>query len=284
MDKEQEKKVSIILPVYNGEKYIEEAIDSIIKQTYTNWELVIINDCSTDNTLEIINKYAVMDKRIRVYTNENNLKLPKSLNAGFSHAEGDYFTWTSDDNILKDNAIQTMAEYLDGNPETDMVYANYSLISPEGEVGSRLNLMDPKYLLIGNIVGACFMYRKDIADRVGEYDANLFLAEDYDYWLRIYLAGNMKHISDDLYLYRQHPGSLTETKKKSVNEQTYRAIEKSFLPLYSRAIDEDLVNGFFDHIMSRAGEHSELTYNMLLKVNKKYKRYYQKKIKKETGK
>lgn len=281
MSRIDEKKVSIVLPVYNGEKYISESIGSVLNQTYSNWELIIINDCSTDNTLDIVNKYAGSDSRINVFTNDRNLKLPKSLNAGFSHAKGEYYTWTSDDNIFRENAIQTMVEYLDRENDTDMVYCDYSLISSDGEIKSRLNLMDPKYLLIGNIIGACFMYRRSIADSIGEYDTNLFLAEDYDYWVRIFLNGKLKHINSDLYLYREHEGSLTETKKKYVNEQTYKALEKSFLPLYNRAIDEGLVNGLFDHIMSRAEEHSEQTFRMLIKINKKYRYYCMKKKLKE---
>ena len=90
-------KVSIILPTYNGKKYIRDSIESIINQTYTNWELIIVNDCSTDDTQKIIEEYQQKDKRIIVINNEKNLKLPASLNRGFEEASGEYYTWTSDD-------------------------------------------------------------------------------------------------------------------------------------------------------------------------------------------
>ena len=86
-----EKLVSIVLPTYNGEKYLADSIESVISQTYKNWELIIINDCSTDKTLEIAQSYAAKDNRIKVYSNDENLKVPKSLNRGFSLANGKYF-------------------------------------------------------------------------------------------------------------------------------------------------------------------------------------------------
>lgn len=83
-------KISVILPVYNGEKYVANAIESILNQTYHNIELIIVNDCSADNTLQIIEDYAKKDDRIKIYCNDSNQKLPKSLNIGFSKASGDY--------------------------------------------------------------------------------------------------------------------------------------------------------------------------------------------------
>ena len=105
------KKVSIILPTFNGEKYIEESINSILHQTYKNWELIIVNDASNDNTQDIINKFAEQSFKITVIQNDKNLKLPASLNIGFKKATGEYFTWTSDDNIYKENAIDVNLQH-----------------------------------------------------------------------------------------------------------------------------------------------------------------------------
>ena len=84
--------VSIILPTYNGEAYIAQSIESILSQTYKKFELIIVNDCSTDHTLEIIQRYKEKDARIRVINNIVNKKLPCSLNIGFSDARGDYLS------------------------------------------------------------------------------------------------------------------------------------------------------------------------------------------------
>lgn len=103
-----EELISIVLPVYNGEKYLRESIDSILAQTYKNWELLIVDDCSTDSSSEIAKEYVSKDRRIYYYHNENNLRLPRNLNKGFSLARGNYLTWTSDDNRFKPTALEKM--------------------------------------------------------------------------------------------------------------------------------------------------------------------------------
>ena len=84
----QTPKISLIMSVYNGEDYLEEAIDSVLKQSFTDWELIVINDCSTDRTPEILSRYAAQDTRVHVHTNEVNLRLPSSLNKAMSLAKG----------------------------------------------------------------------------------------------------------------------------------------------------------------------------------------------------
>ena len=98
--------ISIVLPTYNGEQYISQSIDSILKQTFPDWELIIVNDCSTDHTLEIVKQYAEKDHRIKIVNNSINKKLPSSLNIGFQHSCGNFLTWTSDDNLYHENAFE----------------------------------------------------------------------------------------------------------------------------------------------------------------------------------
>ena len=85
--------ISIVLPVYNGEKFLEKSIESCLYQTYANWELLIIDDGSVDKSAEIARQYEKRDSRIHYYRNEYNLKLPRTLNRGFSRAKGEYLTW-----------------------------------------------------------------------------------------------------------------------------------------------------------------------------------------------
>ena len=277
-----DKKVSIVLPVYNGADYIADSINSIINQTYQNWELIVVNDCSTDNTLEICSKLSEKDSRIRVISNEKNLKLPNTLNAGFDVATGDYYTWTSDDNIYKPNAIETLVSTLNQNKDAVMVYADYTSIDADGNVLHEEKLQDPQFIVTGNGCGACFLYTAEVAKKVGRYDANLFLAEDYDYWIRIYRCGRMIHITDNLYLYRLHSGSLTETKKESVQEQTYKVIEKNFLPLYADAKRNHLGYEFFDQMLSCRQDCMEETKELLLSVDKGYRRFLYRRAFKES--
>ena len=231
--KNDNKKISVILPVYNGERYLAEALESILGQTYTNIELIVVDDCSTDCTGEIIQKYSERDRRVRYIKNAVNLKLPRTLNVGFSNATGDYLTWTSDDNRYKPEALERMAYWLESKPDIDMVYADYTGVDSEGKITCEKKMGEPSEMPFHNVVGACFLYRKEVANRAGQYDATLFLAEDYDYWIRIKRSGRMQHIHENLYYYREHGQSLTASKKAQVINQNYSVIEKHFMYLYS---------------------------------------------------
>lgn len=267
-----EKLVSIILPVYNGEKYIAKSIDSVLTQTYSNIELIIVNDCSTDSTLEIINRYKAKDTRIRIVNNIKNQRLPKSLNIGFSEASGEYFSWTSDDNMYKENAIEKMVSCLEAN-NADFVNANFSDIDEYDNIIKTNNTAaDINKLMFGNTIGACFLYTKAIAKKVGEYDANLFLAEDYDYWIRIGRYGKMCHIDDDLYLYRRHEQSLSQTKYKQVCLQTVKTLEKHFLFFYSvlNIKDRYLFFDFFLFWLKDMSAQYTTLYKMLVRIDSGY--------------
>lgn len=214
------KKVSIVLPVFNGEEHLAEAIDSVLAQTYENLELIVVDDCSTDKTPQIVSDFAQKDKRVKVIQNKVNQRLPKSLNIGFSHADGEYLTWTSDDNLYKPNAIEEMADYLGNHAGVDMVYCDYTIIDENGAKKKDNILEESERLIWTNTVGACFLYRREVAEKVGNYNSEMFLAEDYDYWLRIYQAGTIKHLPRNLYCYRHHSKSLTATRQEQIKHQT----------------------------------------------------------------
>lgn len=218
------KLVSIILPTFNGANYIKESIESILDQSYKNWELIIVNDCSTDDTLKIISDYSAKDSRIKIISNNINQKLPQSLNIGFEEANGEYYTWTSDDNAFKPDAIKFMVEYLEKNPDTDLISCDFDIISEDGVFQNKFSDLvkdrNPLQLAIQCNVGACFMYRKETAGKVGLYNPELFCAEDYDYWCRLALAGRIAYCNENLYKYRKNSKSLSETKQDIVREKS----------------------------------------------------------------
>lgn len=203
------KLVSVVLPVHNGDKYLHESIHSILGQSYQNIELIIVNDRSKDNSLEIINQLLPTDKRIKLLHNTIGGKLPGSLNVGFSHANGDYYTWWSDDNIMLPCMIEKMVDILDSNPEYGCVTGNYTNIN---ENGSKINdkiLDTAQSVLVQNNFSLVFLYRKEIAKIVGDYNTELFLIEDYDYFIRMSLITQRYHIPEILGLYRIHDESLS---------------------------------------------------------------------------
>lgn len=212
--------VSIVMPVYNGEKYLRQSINSVLNQTFKDWNLIIVDDCSTDSSPEIMKEYAQSDDRIQVIYNKVNSKIPTSLNNGFEKASGKYYTWTSDDNIYEPDAIERMVKYLDEHNNVGLVYSDMKFIDEEGnETG--LFRSEPKDIFSNNCIGACFMYRADVAKRVGGYSKDWFLVEDYEYWLRIRNMCDIGHVDGLLYQYRRHGGSLSETKMIQVREKLY---------------------------------------------------------------
>ncbi len=136
-------KISIILPSYNRSKYLSQTIDSCLAQTFANFELIIIDDCSADDSLIVANKYAKIDSRIHVISNEVNKKLPATLNIGFAYAKGQYLTWISDDNIYHKEALEKMNSCLDNMNDIWLVYADYTVINSIGIVGKRIYQEDP---------------------------------------------------------------------------------------------------------------------------------------------
>lgn len=252
-------RVSIILPVYNGAECVSNSIDSVLAQTYKDFELIVVNDCSTDNTWEILQEYAGSDNRVKAYTNEVNKKLPRTLNAGFEHATGEYLTWTSDDNMYRPEAIERMVKFLDDNSDCAMVYTDMTLVNELGdEIKEELKVAaQPKELRIRSICGACFMYRSSVAKQVGEYNPDLFLAEDFDYWIRISEVSKIMPLHENLYTYRLQPASLSGSLKwEIIKAQKIKVLDLHFDYLLSLCEnDEDRIS-FFDNYIKCSGREN----------------------------
>jgi glycosyltransferase involved in cell wall biosynthesis len=200
--------VSIILPTYNGAKYLRQAILSCLNQSFNNIELIVVVDGSTDDTDKVLAEFT--DPRVQIVHHQKNLGLPEGLNTGFAHSQGDFLTWTSDDNWYSPNAITTMVNFLTENVEIGFVYADMWLVDETGGT-QTLDVLPPEHLRNQpwNGIYACFMYSRTVYETVGDYDPTTRLAEDYDYWLRIAAQHKIAALHQRLYYYRQHNSSLT---------------------------------------------------------------------------
>lgn len=202
--------VSIILPVFNGAKYIRSSIMSCLNQTYSNIELIVINDGSSDNTIKIVNDIAETDKRLKVVDNKVNLGLPKSLNIGHEIAKGNLLTWTSHDNRFLKNAILELKRAIETSGY-DIVYSDYESID-EDDNHLRYNYVHSiDKLFFKNVIGCCFIYKRQVFFRNQGYRPNFELLEDYDFWLRAARSFNFFRLNVTLYQYREHSKSLTST-------------------------------------------------------------------------
>lgn len=219
----------MVLPVYNGEQYLRQSVQSILDQTHRNWELLLVDDCSTDSTPEIIAEFRDRDTRIKSVRNKKNKRLPGSLNTGFRMAEGDFVTWTSDDNLYKPTAFQEMADFLDNNPDVGFIYTDSDIIDEDGNTIEVVEAGDWKKLGLTDVIGGSFMYRRVIHDNVGYYDETTYLAEDLEFELRAMVNGyNFRPLARNLYQYRDHPDSLTNTKSKQIFRAHARVIRNYF--------------------------------------------------------
>ncbi len=219
--------VTIVLPTYNGEKYIRKSIESVIAQTYKEWELIVIDDCSVDHTNQIVQEYVEKDHRIKLFKNTQNLRLPSSLNVGFKKSKGKYLTWTSDDNLFKPEALETLRNRLRDNPKSGLVFSDMDYIDSQGRIiGHTPKVFSTDEIYYRNIVGASFMYTRDVYQSIGDYNNQKFLVEDYDYWLRIARKFHIQYVEKSLYLYRQHEGSLTETRNHEMLEAKVKLLEE----------------------------------------------------------
>lgn len=216
--------VSVVLPTHNGARYLAKSIESVIAQTFHSWELIIVDDASSDATPEIVARFCNDDSRIKSIRHETNRRLPGALNTGFAAAIGEFLTWTSDDNLYRREALAEMALVLDGKPEIGLVYADCTEIDLNGDEIGPIPRGEPARLPFTNSVGACFLYRRRVAEEVGGYREDLFLAEDYDYWLRASTRFALEYLRKDLYLYRRHPGSLSSRRTEAVYEAHERTL------------------------------------------------------------
>jgi SAM-dependent methyltransferase len=220
-------RVSVVLPVYNGEDYIRESVESVLAQTYPDFELIVVDDGSTDGTSGILASYAA-DPRVRVMRQANQ-KLPAALSNGFAQATGEFYTWTSADNIMAPDQLAEMVRFLREHLAVEMVYADEEIIGEDGRAlensdfcpgyqtppGSNVICWpsDPGELnfVQNNYIGGCFLYRAWAAKIVGEYVRDTFGFEDYDYWMRMNALFRVAHFGRrrPLYRYRLHSASLT---------------------------------------------------------------------------
>ena len=183
--------VSVIMPAYNTEKYIEEAIRSVVSQTVQDWELVVIDDCSTDATRQVIKDLCEGDQRIRLYENESNMGVAKTRNRGFQLAQGEYVALLDSDDVWAKEKLEAQLAAM-RESGADLCYTSYALINDQGE-RIRRDYLVPAYVLLEdmlreNHIGCSTVMLR--AQTAREYGFNTgFYHEDYELWLRLLKDG-----------------------------------------------------------------------------------------------
>ena len=238
--------VSILMPVYKTADYLREAMDSMLNQTFTDFELIVLNDCSPDNADEILDTYT--DSRIVRYKGEKNQGLANVLNVGMDMAQGKYIARMDSDDISHPNRLQVQVDYLESHPDVDLCSAGMHLFGEKDEVWSRptdAETVKVIALFYSPILHASSVWRKESFDKCGlRFRQEMVPSEDYDMWCRALTKGfHLVDIADVLYEYRIRPGQATgETEKTKVKDAIVREIYfKEAFPKASEAMVDDYV-------------------------------------------
>jgi glycosyltransferase involved in cell wall biosynthesis len=233
-------KVSVCVPVYNTVKYIKEAIDSILNQSYNEFELVIVDNCSTDGTSEILRTYH--DSRIRLFRNECTVSVPKNWNKCLEYAEGDYVAIYHADDIYYPNIVEEEAAVLDKYPDVGAVFAfadylymekipNREMVMPN--IFKEINIYDAKETinLVMRYASIFFcptvMMRKSIIARVGGYnDHDYKWTFDLDMWLKLSRKSKLCIINKRLMKYRISASQGSSGFEASGHREHYKAVDR----------------------------------------------------------
>jgi glycosyltransferase involved in cell wall biosynthesis len=213
-----DKLVSIILPTYNGRERIEEAIRSVVGQTYPEWELLVVDDGSADGTDQIIAHLASLDARIRYIKNEYNLGIQKTLNRGLKEAKGEYIARIDDDDLWSDrNKLSTQVQFFTEHPDHVLVGTGTIIVNEKGtEISRYLLPKDDQSIRNKLLIKNCFthssvIYRRDVVLASGGYSESLDVQhiEDHELWLRLGLLGKMANLPSYSVTFCARANSLT---------------------------------------------------------------------------
>ena len=207
----------MVMSVYNGEPYLREAVESILNQTFTDFEFIIIDDDSTDGTWKILKGYK--DPRIRLVQNEENIGLTRSLNKGLALAEGEYIARQDADDVSLPSRFEKEVAVLDERPDVVLVSGNLDLIDSDGQVWHHSRrtgcpCLIAWFLLFYNYLGghSLVMFRRQPVVDLGGYAEERPYSQDHELWLRLAEVGDIYILPDVLLQWRSHDDSITSTK------------------------------------------------------------------------
>jgi glycosyltransferase involved in cell wall biosynthesis len=242
---QQDKLISIAMCTYNGEKFIQEQIESILNQSYKNIELIITDDCSNDTTVEVIKQYIQNDNRIKLYQNEKNLGFIKNFEKAISFCNGDYIALSDQDDIWKLNKIEKFVNEIKKNV---LIYSNALLINQESQEIRKELFSDTNKLckgkvnnsfLLDNVVsGNTMMFKKELVKYILPIPSQI---NYHDFWIGFVAStyGTITYTDESMTYYRRHSEQVTNrTKKKHDNYlQKLKYKKETMIQQYKRKAD-----------------------------------------------
>lgn len=216
----QDTLISVCVPVYNGESTIEETINAIVNQTYKNIEIIVVDNCSTDNTVSILKK--IKDERIRVFINDENLGMVGNWNQCLKYVTGQYVHFVCADDLLSLDCIQKKVDILMKHNEVSMVISASELINDNNQILLQRNLFKKDTICNGkklakksfytrNLYGepSNVLFKTSAIKQVGDFAMNTCYSTDWDMWIRLSCTGDVAYINEYLMKYRVATGNET---------------------------------------------------------------------------
>lgn len=230
----EEVPISVVMSVYNGERYLSLAIESILKQTFKDFEFIIVDDGSTDRSLEIIRKYEKKDSRIRVLVQENQ-GLAAALNNGIAMARGNYIARMDDDDISLPNRLELQYAFMETHPEIVASSGKFIVINKWGDEymecqpEENSSVIDRNHINWGysSLCHPASIIRKKAWEVVGGYSSDMRYAQDLDLWLKLGEYSNLANQSEPLIQYRLHNDSASGTHRQEQCQCVLLAIKRA---------------------------------------------------------
>lgn len=223
--------VSVIVPAYNAMPYLKETVESVLNQTYTDFELLIINDGSTDTTSEWVSQ--VSDPRVKLIS-QNQQGVATARNKGIKHAQGEYIAFLDADDLWISTKLEKQIECLEKSPAAGLASCWINLIDEHGNlIGDTVTVQlredTLENILLSNFIfcGSTPVVRRRCFETVGQFDQSLAPVEDWDMWIRIAFHYSFAIVKEPLLLYRQHP-QMSSRKYLITASQADKVIAKSF--------------------------------------------------------
>jgi len=259
------------MSVYNGSSYLKESIESILNQSFTDFEFIIINDCSTDDSENIIAEYAAQDRRVKLYNNQANIGLTKSLNIALNKAQGKYIARQDADDISTGDRFAKQVPVLEQEPEVVLVSCNLDIIDSQGnfittEKRSCDSFWIPWYLIFYNCIGghSQVIFRKDRAIALGGYCEDYIYSQDYEFWCRLVKTGKMVILPEVLLKRRNHAEGITFTKRSKQLDYAFNISSRNLKYLINEELCfkelKDLKQFWSGHINSNFPDITKLNY------------------------
>jgi glycosyltransferase involved in cell wall biosynthesis len=284
-------KVSVLMSVYNGSRYLKESIDSILNQTFTDLEFIIIDDCSTDDSGEIISEYAEKDQRIVLIKNPENIGLTKSLNKGLKIAKGEYVARQDADDISLPERLTKQVSLLNKEPEVALVSCNIALIDPDGNpIEKQIRACHPDlvslHLLFYNHLGghSQVIFRRELVINLGGYCESFRYSQDYELWCRIDKVGRIYILPEILLQQRRHNQSITLAKASEQEAYALSIVQNNISQLIGKEISIEEAKYLKEFWVGCWGPKSALARKKTKVIHSRMKEIYQAYLKQEKQK